>query len=322
MRVSRRDFLKQTSAAAVCLVSSPATTAEMRPSLHSPFRVSIINDEISQDFARSCEVAAHEFGMSWIELRGMWNKNIVNLDSKEIAEAQRVLKKYELRVTDIASPLFKCPWKDDPRAKEKQSQDFHASFAFDQQGEVLDRAIEMAKAFQTDRIRCFDFYKFDDPGPHRDAINQTLLDAANKCGKNGLILLLENDGGLNTATGAEAAKVLAAVQSPHFMLNWDPGNAAANGEKPYPDGYNLLPKDRIGHCHCKDVATPGKENWAAMGKGVVDWEGQFRALQRDGYRFAVSLETHWQGGGTPEKSSRQSWAGMKELLQKAGTLEG
>ena len=54
-----------------------------------------------------------------------------------------------------------------------------------------------------------------------------------------------------------------------------------------------------------------------MGRGIIDWEDQFRALKRDGYHFAVSLETHWEGGGTPEESSRQSWAGMKKLLQQA-----
>ena len=291
------------------------------PVIHSPFRVSVINDEISQDFGRSCEVAARGFGMQWIELRGMWQKNIVNLDSKEVAEAQRILRKYDLRVTDIASPLFKVAWKDDPRAKERQAEDFHASFTFDQQGEVLERSIELAQAFQTDRVRCFDFWRLDDPAPHREAINQTLLDAANKAGRKGLVLLLENDTGLNTSTGAEAAKVLGAVQSPYLMLNWDAGNAAANGEKAYPDGYNLLPKDRIGHCHCKDVVRKGKDySWVAMGKGMVDWEGQFRALKHDGYHFAVSLETHWDAGGTPEKSSRQSWAGMKDLLQNAGAL--
>lgn len=320
MKFSRRDFL--TSAACVTAgVCLPALGSETQaPVVHSPFRVSIINDEISEDFERSCRVA-REFGMQWIELRGMWQKNIINLDANEITKAQRILNKYELRVTDIASPLFKTAWKDDPRAKEKQTQDFNASFTFDQQGEVLDRAIEMARAFKTSRVRCFDFYRLDDQAPHRAAINQTLLDAANKCGKNGIILLLENDGGLNTSTGAEAAKVLHAVQSPHFMLNWDPGNAAANGEKAYPDGYNLLPKERIGHCHCKDVVELGKEDWAAMGKGIIDWEGQFRALKRDGYHFAVSLETHWRGAGTPEESSRQSWAGMKELLQHAGALQ-
>jgi sugar phosphate isomerase/epimerase len=57
-----------------------------------------------------------------------------------------------------------------------------------------------------------------------------------------------------------------------------------------------------------------------MGKGIVDWNGQFAALKRDGYHFAVSLETHWDGGGTPEQCSRQSWAGMKQLLRKAGAL--
>jgi sugar phosphate isomerase/epimerase len=105
------------------------------------------------------------------------------------------------------------------------------------------------------------------------------------------------------------------------MLNWDPGNAASWGEIPYPEGYSLLPKERIGHCHCKDAVKRGKNyDWAAMGTGIVDWMSQFRALKRDGYHFAVSLETHWDGGGTPEKSSRQSWAGMKKLLQEADAL--
>jgi sugar phosphate isomerase/epimerase len=57
-----------------------------------------------------------------------------------------------------------------------------------------------------------------------------------------------------------------------------------------------------------------------MGKGIIDWTGQFRALKLDGYQRAVSLETHWRGAGTPEESSRQSWAGMKEQLRKAGAL--
>jgi sugar phosphate isomerase/epimerase len=84
-----------------------------------------------------------------------------------------------------------------------------------------------------------------------------------------------------------------------------------------------LPKDRIGHCHCKDVVRKSgdaDDDWAKMGSGIVDWLGQFKALNRDGYRYAVSLETHWDGGGTPEESTRQSWAGMKHLLQEAGAL--
>ncbi|HTS11556.1 MAG TPA: sugar phosphate isomerase/epimerase family protein [Candidatus Limnocylindrales bacterium] len=292
--------------------------------MKSPFRISVINDEITQDFARACEIAANEFGMSWIELRGMWNKNVVNLDAKEIAESQRILKQYDLRVSDIASPLFKVDWPGAPKSKFSPSgAQFGADFSFDQQTEVLDRSISLAKAFGADRVRCFDFWRLEDPAPYREAMNRKLQEAADRAGKSGIILVLENEPSCNTATAAEAAKLLDAIQSPHLMLNWDPGNAAEHGEIPYPDGYRLLPKNRIGHCHCKDAAKKpgGGYEWAAMGRGLIDWTGQFRALLHDGYHYAVSLETHWRGAGTAEESTRQSWAGMKKELAAAGALD-
>ncbi len=292
--------------------------------MKSLFRVAVINDEITQDFGRACEIASKEFGMDWIELRGMWNKNLLRLDAKEVEEARRILEKNKLRVTDIASPLFKVDWPGAPKSKFSPKRDqFNADFTFQQQEEVLERSIELAKAFNTDRVRCFDFWRLDDPAPFRAAINEKLLDAASKAGKKGVLLVLENEMSCNTATGAEAAQILSAVKSPYLFLNWDPGNAAERGEKPYPDGYDLLPKDRIGHCHCKDaVQKPDGKGyeWAAMGRGIIDWAGQFKALKRDGYHFAVSLETHWRGAGTPEESTRQSWAGMKKELQQAGAL--
>jgi L-ribulose-5-phosphate 3-epimerase len=292
--------------------------------MSSPFRIAVINDELGQDFGRACEVASREFGMEWIELRGMWNKNLLKLDAKEVEEARRILEKFKLRVTDIASPLFKVDWPGAPTSKFSPKRDqFNADFSYEQEGDVLDRSIALAKAFRTDRVRLFDFWRLDDQAPYRDAINEKLRDAAKTAAQQGIILLLENEMSCNTATAAESAAVLTAVKSPNFMLNWDPGNAATRDEKPFPDGYDLLPKDRIGHCHCKDaVKKPdGKGyDWAAMGRGIIDWTGQFAALKRDGYHFAVSLETHWRGAGTPEESSRQSWAGMKEQLRAAGAL--
>jgi len=124
------------------------------------------------------------------------------------------------------------------------------------------------------------------------SINEKVLQAANTAGKKGITLVLENEAACNTATGAEAAKLLAGINSPYLMLNWDAGNAAARGETPFPDGYNLLPKNRIGHCHCKDaVKKPDGSgtDWAPMGGGFIDWVGQFKALRQDGYHQAVSL---------------------------------
>jgi sugar phosphate isomerase/epimerase len=115
---------------------------------------------------------------------------------------------------------------------------------------------------------------------------------------------------------------LHAVQSPNLKLNWDPGNAAFRGEIAFPDGFEKIPKDRIGHMHCKDVArkVDGTFEWAAMGRGIIDYVGQFGALVQAGYSGTVSLETHWRGAGSEEESSRQSMAGMKEQLRKAGAL--
>lgn len=316
-QVARREFL----AGMAALTATTAVSRFARADSPSPFRVAVINDEISQDFGHACEIASREFGMGWIELRGMWKKNIANLDEEEVAEARRILEKYQLKVTDIASPLFKVDWPGAPKSEFSESNNFGANFSLTQQDEVLERSIEMAKAFGTDRVRCFDFWRLKDQAPYRNAINDKLREAAATAQKKNIILVLENEHACNTATAAEAARVLSAVKSPSFMLNWDPGNAAAVGEIPYPDGYNLLPKERIGHCHCKDVVKKGsKYDWAAMGSGIIDWAGQFNALKRDGYRFAVSLETHWTGGGSPEESSRQSWAGMKKLLQGAEAL--
>jgi sugar phosphate isomerase/epimerase len=330
--VSRREFLSGIGAVVTSAAFPPLPahsflgwhqgTAAHR--LQSPFRVAVINDEISQDFAHVCEVASREFGMSWIELRGMWDKNLLKLDAKEIAEAKSILQKNQLRVTDIASPLFKVDWPGAPQSKYSPKRDqFHADYTFAQQDEVLDRSIELAKVFGTDRVRLFDFWRLDDQAPYRAAMNERLREAAEKAAKKNIILILENEPACNTATAAEAAKVLAEVTARNLMLNWDPGNAAERDEKPFPDGYNLLPKGRIGHCHCKDAVKKSDGSgyeWAAMGRGIIDWVGQFKALERDGYRFAVSLETHWRGAGTPEESTRQSWAGMKKELQEARAI--
>lgn len=286
-----------------------------------PFRLAVINDEISQDFEKACKIVSEDFGLSWIELRGMWNKNVTGLNSKEIDDAKKILAEHKLRVTDIASPLFKTDWPGAPISRQSERRDqFHANFDPNEQGKLLDHCISLAKTFETDRIRCFDFWRLDDQKPYRDAINAKLKQAAERCAQHKLILLLENEMSCNTATGEESAAVLKAIPNRNFMLNWDPGNAAAIGSTPYPDGYKLLPKDRIGHCHCKDVVrkADGKYDWAPVGGGNVDWVGQLQALHHDGFHYGLSLETHWRGAGTPEASTRISMDGLKKALAKAG----
>src|SRR5439155_19829233 len=80
------------------------------------FNVSVLTDEISQDFEHACEIAAREFGLGWVELRAMHNKNVMGWDGHDIAEARRVLERFRLRVSEIASPVFKTDWPGAPKS--------------------------------------------------------------------------------------------------------------------------------------------------------------------------------------------------------------
>jgi sugar phosphate isomerase/epimerase len=319
MSSSRREFVFGMAAAAV---STGVIAQAQQLAKKSPFRLAVINDEISQDFDHACYVASHDFGLSWIELRALWDKNISDLSSAQIDEAKKILAKYDLRVTDIASPLFKTDLPGAPLSKARPSHDqFKANFDYKQQDALLEHCIDLAKSFDTERIRCFDFWRLEDPKPYRAEMNRKLKEAAEICAKHNLILLLENEMACNTGTGEEAAEVLRAIPNRNFMLNWDAANAGSfAGNMPYPNGYNSLPRERIGHCHCKNVQrkADGKFEWQPVDIGVVDWVGQFKALLRDGYHYGVSLETHWRGAGTPEASTRVSFKGMQDCLHKAG----
>ena len=318
--ISRRDFVGGAGAAAA-FVALPLRAR----AAGSNFKVGVISDEISQDLDHACYVIAKDFGLQWVELREMWGKNLQVVSDAQIAEARKILAKYSLRVTDISSPLFKVDWLGAPHSQYGSKADLHGADEanFKQQDEVLERSISLAKQFGTDKVRCFDFWRLDDQKPYRAAINAKLQEAAKIAAKDNVLLVLENEFACNTATGREAAAVLAAIPNANLALNWDPGNAVMRGEfDAYPNGWDALPKNRIHHCHVKNAVKDesGKVVWSPVDKGYIDWAAQFRALEKAGYSDAVNLETHWKGGGTPEASTRISWDGMKLRLQEANAM--
>jgi hypothetical protein len=221
MRYTRRRLLAGIGLAGLGAAMSPlvkkaAASSRMNPlavgANTCPFRLTVINDEITQDFEKVCQIVSGDFGLLWIELRSMWNKNVTELDAKQVEDARKILEEHKLRVTDIASPLFKTDWPGAPRSSQSETRDqFHADFEASAQDKLLERCISLAKSFNTARIRCFDYWRLDDQKPYRAAINAKLQQAAERCAKDNVVLLLENEMSCNTATGAEAAAVLKAI---------------------------------------------------------------------------------------------------------------
>src|SRR5438270_12529799 len=56
-----------------------------------PFRLAVINDEITQDFERACQIVARDFGLHWIEFGSMSNNNISRLNDKRNEDARKLL---------------------------------------------------------------------------------------------------------------------------------------------------------------------------------------------------------------------------------------
>lgn len=327
MSFTRRRFMYGAATAAAAAHFPELLAAQVRKvAATCSFHLAVINDEITPDLDRAASIASKDFGLGYIELRSANGKSLHSLSPDEVTSAKATLAKYNLKVTDMASPLFKSDLpgapisKDSPRSKNPSLPDVD-------QDALLEKYIELAKAFGTDRIRCFDFWRLDNQAEYRKDINDRLDKAATRAAKSGIVLVLENEMACNTGSGAEALATLTAVPNPNLQLNWDPGNSGTFvTDVPFPDDYQRLPKNRIGHVHVKNVrpttATKSGWEWQPVDIGKIDWTAQLKALQRDGYRHAVSLETHWHGGGTAEASTRRSMQGLMDCMGKAGLLAG
>jgi sugar phosphate isomerase/epimerase len=248
----------------------------------------------------------------------VFGKNIVDLSDEELARAIDIVRGAGLEILSIASPLLKCVLPDSPAVDARFQQDmFAAEQTFADQPRLTARALEIAERTGARIIRVFSYWRTVDPQVCFDRIVEALRALAELAAPHNVIIGLENEHACNIATGAETARVLAALDHPNLKVVWDPANAVVSGEKAFPEGYGKLPVSRIQHVHAKDCTMDGHTPlWCAIGDGVVGWRGQVDALVRDGYKGWLSLETHWPGpGGNKHEASMICGRRLVELAQ-------
>ena len=108
MQLNRRELLYGAAATAAATCFSGHLIAQVKKVAAScPFHLAVINDEISPDLDHAAHIVANEFGLQHIELRSINGKGLHNMSPDELNEAKKILSKYQLKVTDIGSPLFK-----------------------------------------------------------------------------------------------------------------------------------------------------------------------------------------------------------------------
>ena len=278
-------------------------------------QLAVVTDEIDTDLAHALDVML-EYGVRGAELRNLWDKNIADAPPEYWQRAKALLDARDMHVVGLASPFYKC---DLPGVSvEGEAGPLHSATArgLGEQIALLEHCFDAARFFGTNMVRVFSFWK---RGTLTPEIEEQIVDAfaepAEMAARAGMVLGLENEHACYLGTGAQTARVLEEINSPHVRAIWDPGNAFMDGEQPFPTGYEAI-KDFVVHVHIKDAHVPTGSltpEWARVGAGQIDYKGQFAALKASGYAGYVSLETHWAGAEGKEASSRACLEVLRDL---------
>ena len=309
---TRRAFL------ASCSWALPALAVSKSLAHHSDWKLGVITDEISQDLEEALAFLT-PYSLKFCELRELWGKNIMNSSQAELERAKKLLRKYGVRVSNIASPIFKYDLPGMP-APVSERDVFRAQFTDRDTERLLRKAAELSHFFNTPLVRVFSYWRLERPEEAYSQVRDRLARAAAFARSHAMIFGLENEHTCNVGTGRELGRILKDVNSHHLRGIWDPGNAVLLGEAPHPEGYDSV-RGLFDHMHVKDVRKDSEDwRWLPVGQGVANFPAVFGALKRDNYEGTISLETHYQRpDGNRLESTRESLEGLLKVLKQASS---
>ena len=276
-------------------------------------RISALTDEIARTPQGAIDFLK-QYGLHLAELRevpGGGGTYDESLSDDQLRAAARQFKDAGIQVSflDAGSMKYFLPGTESPRPR-KETDEARAkrlareNVEYERRMDHIRKAINAAKILGTDKVRVFAFGRVAEPlklMPRIAGVLQPMIDVA---GREKIQLLVENEASCNVATAAELAALMKLLPSKWIGVNWDITNGMGQKEVPFPDGYNLLPKERIGNVHIKGRSVldyPERQNWRLI----------FDTMTRDGYTGNFGLETHIFGDGQIQASHDS----MKAILR-------
>ena len=260
-------------------------------------------DEISEDFAEQCEVAAG-LGLRYVELRKAWGINILDLDADQLERVKELLADHGLAVSSIGSPIGKI----------FIDEDFEAHLV------RMRHAADVAAFFSAPYIRIFSFFirPGADPDDHRDEVLRRMTALARVAEEAGVTLLHENEKDIFGDIPRRCLDIITTVGSPNLKVAWDPANFVQVGVQPFTEGYALL-RPHLAYVQIKDARrADGSVVVAGAGDGEV--VATIRALREDGFDGFFSLEPHLGdvnalGGFSGPQLFTDSWQAFTDILK-------
>jgi sugar phosphate isomerase/epimerase len=238
----------------------------------------IVSDEVSPDFNEAARYCG-EWGISIFELRVLKTGRIPAVEPSELREVQTIVKNNGLRVTALSPGIFKLPLSQTAKLKEELAT-------------TLPRTLALAREFGASLVIAFGFQREQNEKPEMFSRAVDFMSrAAEKAGKAGIKIIIENEPGFWCDSGVNTAKLIQKVNSPYLRANWDPCNGYGTAERPFPEGYEAV-KRFIANVHVKDTKEGSLIRCVPVGEGALDWKGQLTALVRDQLVRHITIETH------------------------------
>jgi sugar phosphate isomerase/epimerase len=265
-------------------------------------------DEIDDDFERQC-IVLNELGMTNMELRSAWGVNVLDLTDDQVSEAKRILRRRNIEVSSIGSPIGKISIADD----------------FEPHLRRHDRALAAADSFEAPYVRLFSFFipAGDDPDRHRDEVLKRMAALTDRATGRGVVLLHENEKEIYGDIPRRCVDIVESIGSSTLRLVWDAANFVQCGIRPFMQGYAML-RPYLAYMQVKDaVLSTGQVVPAGEGDGEI--VETVRALRTDGFDGYFSLEPHLQhatklGGFSGEQQFARAHAAFTGILRAEGIV--
>jgi sugar phosphate isomerase/epimerase len=224
-----------------------------------------IDKTAEQQFSALAAVGLQYYSLRFIDA-GDGVKNVMKLTRSEIQRIRHLEDAYGLNVASIGSPIGKVKLVD----VEDGTKNAFVPFKKYLSGDVQ-KACELAHAFETKLIRGFSFYhpRGTDPREHLPQVIDQLGQIAETCHRSDLTFGVEIEGNLVGQTGHLLADIHRQVNHPAMLLVFDAGNVITQGYKPHEvfEQYQAT-KPGLGWLHIKDYRHPAP----ATRKNHVDEE--------------------------------------------------
>ncbi|MFM7842760.1 MAG: TIM barrel protein [Planctomycetota bacterium] len=188
------------------------------------------DESANQKTADQQFVAFAAAGLQYYSLRfidaGQGVKNVMQLTTPEIVKIRHLEDEYGLNVATIGSPIGKVKLLDIEDGTKNRFVPFAKYLA-----EEVNRACELAHAFETKLIRGFSFYhpRGTDPQLHLTQVVDQLGQIAEVCHRSDLTFGLEIEANLVGQTGQLMAEIHRQVNHPALVLIFDAGNIITQG---------------------------------------------------------------------------------------------